>query len=482
MHISRVPLLLLLAGTALFVPASGNAQSGAEAEAPPPAPNDAAPAGDEALQSEPRAAAEASPTASSEETIDASPSADGTLHPSNEEPRADTVREEPAANAATGPKEPSGTGPVITLPDSGRAQSESGATTAATPEANRLSLGGYGEAQLTHSEKETEANLRRFVLYVGYQFASWAHLRSELEVEDAHEVEMEQALIDLTPLPPLGVRLGLMLVPVGIINQVHEPTTFNGVDRPLVDQVIIPSTWRELGAGLFGDLPASLHYQLYVMNGLDASRFSATSGIRDGRGGGEEAQARNPALTGRLSYTGVLGLDVGASFYYGGAGQDTPALGGVRVGLLEGDVRFSRWGLELRGEYVRVFIHGAARITRFLRDQDPTAEAMGKAEQGYYAEVGYNVLSALLPKSDHKLVPFARFESIDTRAARAKVEAAGASLLHTFLVAGLTYKPLPQLVFKADYRAALEEDAQASLGEEDESAEEQLSFGVGYLF
>lgn len=364
----------------------------------------------------------------------------------------------------------------------GDAAPAAGTEEKATPEPGAFGIGGYGEAWLTHDDEETEAQLRRLVLYVGHRFNDWAVFSSEIEIEEGHELELEQAFLELSPWGRRArLHVGLVLVPLGIVNVVHEPPTFNGVDRPIVDQLVIPSTWRELGVGVAGDFASGLHYRVDLLNGLNAAAFSPYAGIRPGRGNGEgEVQARDAALAARVHYDGFLGLDVGAGAYVGGAGQGTEGLDGVKVGIVEADVRFARRGLSLRAEFARAFVSDADRVTAFLRETDPSSPAMSSALQGLYLEAGYDVLRLVRP-GDQQLVPFVRYENVDTRASLPDVLAPGGSGAMEFLFAGLTYLPHPQLVFKADWRRTLsgsDAAAAAELGEEDD----RFSLGAGFMF
>ena len=356
-----------------------------------------------------------------------------------------------------GSAEPAAPGPVAAGPGYGR----------------RIPFGAYGEAFLIHEGDSTEANLERFVLFFGHSFTDWARLYSEVEIEDAKEVEVEQAYIELNPFRRIGLRAGLVLVPVGLVNLLHEPPTFNGVERPTVDQIIVPTTWREIGLGIFGELTEGLQYQLYVMNGLNAAGFSGATGIRGGRGEGSEARSRDPAVTARLDYGGILGFNVGASFYYGQADQGEAALDGVRVAIVEADARYARYGLRLRGEYARIFIRDAEKVTDFLRAADPSAEAVGSAQQGFYLEGGYDLFH-LAGRSDQQLVPFVRYENANTHASLANVPNPGTSDAQQFVTAGLTYLPHPQIALKFDYRRRLEDPPQ---GEKN-----RYSFGIGFMF
>jgi hypothetical protein len=346
----------------------------------------------------------------------------------------------------------------------------------------RIPIGAYGEATLLNYKDETQLRLKRLVLFLGHRFADWAAVYSELEVEDVKEIELEQSYLDLTPFktPRIGLRVGLLLVPLGIVNLYHEPPTFNGVDRPVVDQLIIPTTWRELGIGLFGTIFPGLHYQVYAVAGIDGSKIRADEGLEPALSQGVEVSVSNAAVTGRVNYNRILGLDVAAGFYYGTANNKDQGLNGVKVGIFETDARFSRFGLSLRAEYVRVLISGADKITQLIRASDPTATAIGSAEQGFYGEVGYDLLHSL-QGTRQQLVVFGRYELADTRAKLTQIADPGTSTALQFVTAGITYRPLPELALKFDYRrtldgSALIEDSARPIGRD------RYSFGIAFMY
>src|SRR5207247_7506726 len=172
-------------------------------------------------------------------------------------------------------------------------------------------------------------NLARFVVYLAHSFDERLAFRSELEVEDAKieggqaggEVSLEQAYLDYRLGDWITLRTGLVLPPVGIINETHEPPTFNGVERPGFDHDVIPTTWREIGLGAVGTIPGGggLAYRVYFVNGLRAEGFDAVGGIREGRQGGQNASFTNASFTGRLEWSRP-GLKIGgACSWRGGA-------------------------------------------------------------------------------------------------------------------------------------------------------------------
>jgi len=151
---------------------------------------------------------------------------------------------------------------------------------------DRLTLGGYAQIDYNQAIGGGSLNtglldVHRLVLMFGYKFSDKVQFITEVEFEHVREVYVEQAFLQYEILPWLKLRSGLMLIPMGIINEYHEPSTFNGVERPNLDKYIVPSTWREIGAGFAGVFPsAALSYQLYVTNGFKSYDDGPASGDR----------------------------------------------------------------------------------------------------------------------------------------------------------------------------------------------------------
>lgn len=349
---------------------------------------------------------------------------------------------------------------------------------------SRTTIGGYGEVHYTNlsgADTPGEVNVKRFVVYLAHQFSDRIALRSELEVEDAKveggsdggEVALEQAYLDYRLSDGLSLRAGLMLAPIGIINELHEPPSFNGVERPSFDRQVIPTTWREVGVGIAGPITAvsGLSYRVFLMNGLRADGFSGANGIRGGRQEGKEASFANPSFTGRLEY-GAPGLKLGGAFWYGGtAGQDS-ALGtgtfDVPVFLLAGDARYDRGPLSLRGVVARIAVSNADRINSALGTD------VGSRIEGGYLEAAYNILAPLAPASAQRVNLFLRHERFDTHAAVPAGLTRDPSLARRITTMGLSYKPVWNVVFKADYQLRRN---RAGTGED-----EAASLGIGYQF
>lgn len=345
-------------------------------------------------------------------------------------------------------------------------------------------LGGYGEVHYTNisgSNTPAVVNLRRFVVYLAHGFNDRLAFRSEVEVEDARvepggatgELALEQAFLDYRIAPWLTLRTGLVLAPVGIVNETHEPPSFNGVDRPAFDHDVLPSTWREIGVGAVGTIPggSGLAYRVYLVNGLRAAGFSADEGIRGGRGEGQDASFANPSLTGRLEWARP-GLKIGAAFWYGGTTAGDTLLGvgafAAPVALVSADARYDLGAASFRAVVANVS----------LKDADPInaryGSAIGSRIAGGYVEAAYNVLAPIAPASSQKLNVFLRHERYDTQASVPAGITWDRSLARRMTTVGLTYKPTWNTAFKGDYQ--LVRNA-AGVGEF-----EVLRFGMGYQF
>lgn len=345
-------------------------------------------------------------------------------------------------------------------------------------------VGGYGEVHYTNPtgrNTPAEINLRRFVVYLAHTFNERLSFRSEVEIEDAKveggsaggEVALEQVILDYRLANRLTLRSGLVLAPLGIINEIHEPPTFNGVDRPAFDNDVIPTTWRELGIGIMGTLPLGegWNYRVYLVNGLRADGLSGEQGIREGRQEGREASFANPSLTGRLEWVRP-GLRVGGSFWYGGTTAGDTLLGtgsfDAPVALFSADARYDWRGIALRGVIANVNVGDAEQINTLYGSD------VGSRIAGGYVEGAYNLLYVLAPKSSQRLNAFVRYEHYDTHADVPTGTTRNEEFARRITTFGLAYKPTWNTVFKGDY-----EIRRTAAG----TAEgETLRLGMGYQF
>ena len=317
-------------------------------------------------------------------------------------------------------------------------------------------LSGYMDFHFNKANGEDGVlDFHRFVLLLSHSFSSRIRFVGELEVEhafvegleEAGELELEQAYVDFLLSRRLNVRAGMLLMPIGIINERHEPPVFNGVERPFVDTVIVPTTWFDVGAGIHGELGRGLRYRAYVVAPLNSLEFNAEEGIRGGRQKGSQANVRNVAFTARTEYLGLRHLTLGASVWSGESSFATPRLDtSVTVGEL--DARYRRDRLELRGQFAQVHIADAARLNDSVGRGVGVSPNIASALRGFYGEAAYRVWNAGAPRD---LVAFFRYENFDTQFRMP----AGFLPLKEFdrdaWVTGVTYYPDPDVAVKADY-------------------------------
>jgi hypothetical protein len=318
----------------------------------------------------------------------------------------------------------------------------------------KISFHGYGELHFNSPEGSgvpDDANpaimdLHRMVWGVSYQFNDRISVHTEVDFEHAAtEIELEFAYLDFLVTPAFNVRAGSMLMPVGPLNEFHEPTLFYSVERPYVQRTIIPTTWQEGGVGLFGSVPAGLKYRLYYVSGLNAEEFTASSGIRNGRGHVAEQPSDDMAIVGRLEYVGLPGVDLGLSVYQGGANTtNNAALGNAGVGIWELDARLRMAGLDLRGVMASIKVDGASDISTF------TTEDIGEEMMGWYLEAAYDFLKLLAPDTNQSVVAFLRYEDFNTQESMPSGFTADPANERQVTTVGVAYFPIPDVAVKAD--------------------------------
>ncbi|HYM80308.1 MAG TPA: hypothetical protein VEY91_02725 [Candidatus Limnocylindria bacterium] len=330
-----------------------------------------------------------------------------------------------------------------------------------------VTIGGYGELLLEKFDREREddapsnripqLDYLRNILYVGFKFDDRLLFNSEIELEHAvvgegqgGEITLEFAYLDYLWRPAFGLRAGMLLVPIGLVNEWHEPPVFIGTRRPDVEQRIIPTTWRANGAGIFGQLPSGFAYRAYLTEGLDATGFTAGSALRDGRQSGSRSKLTHPAVSGRLDYEGLAGLLIGVSGYRGDSWQDAqPAdtLLSPRTTLFDVHARVQYLGLEARALAVFGQLEDAADLSDHLGLAGQSR--LGGRFHGHYVEAAYDVAPLLRPGASWALLPYARFERYDTQEDVSGGPENPANE-RTTITAGLGVKPHPNVILKLD--------------------------------
>ncbi|MDA0348888.1 MAG: porin [Verrucomicrobia bacterium] len=245
---------------------------------------------------------------------------------------------------------------------------------------DKTSIGGYGELHANFfSNASDQIDFHRFVLFFNHEFNDWITFSSELELEHAlssadgpGEVELEQAFIRMDWSENFSTDAGLFLMPIGIINEIHEPNTFYGVERNNVESRIIPSTWWEAGIKGTYRFDNGMSVEGGVVSGLDVG---PSGNIRSGRQKVAQAINNEAAFVGRIKYTGVAGLELGLSaFHQGNLSQSSSV--DVSGLLTSAHADYSSGGFRLRALYSHW-------------DLDGTTNADAETQYGYYFEPSY---------------------------------------------------------------------------------------------
>lgn len=355
-----------------------------------------------------------------------------------------------------------------------------------------VSIGGYGEVLYERfntknqggtdvtQDKVDQFDFVRAIVYFGYKFSDKFVFNSEIEVEHAKEISLEFAYIDYLHRPWLNLRAGKILLPMGLINELHEPTVYLGAKRPVSEQFIIPSTWAENGLGVFGTI-GDFNYKAFVVNGFDAlgtanggtvAGYNGERGLREGRQDGGEAKAVSFAGVARADYAGMQGLLAGLSGYYGRAGHNFSP--GITTFIADAhvDIRYGGFLGRTVLAYSKV-----SNVTELYAAQQSAGTvtsasgAIGSDLYGGYVELGYNVLKFF--DTDQELVGFGRFERMDTQYKQPDGFQRDGAFDRTIYTMGLRYKPIMQLAAKAEYQV-IRNGAQTGVN--------QLNISLGYIF
>jgi hypothetical protein len=363
-----------------------------------------------------------------------------------------------------------------------RAQSTEEGASSAQKFLDQTHVGGYGEITLgdPNGSEKARLDIPRFVIYLDHYFSDKWAFKSETEIEHVKlsgegggEVALEQAFLDYHANNNIGWRGGLLLIPMGIINQTHEPNTFYSVERPVFDQEIIPTTWREIGTGIYGDLAEGIKYQLYISEGLKGEGIGE-EGLEEAKQEGsagaatsEEfagSDASHPVVSAKLEFIPLAGLRVGASAYFQPQAFDTVpegSSGSFLMAML--DVRYENGPFHLRGEGGMFTVNEEAAMFN----------GVPKQATGGYVEAAFNIMPWLSTAAS-EILPFVRYESFEVKPSVETMEdGKEEEEAESFITGGVAYKPLDNLIFKIDYRWSNSEEL---------PEKGKFSLGAGFSF
>src|SRR5712664_2251017 len=346
---------------------------------------------------------------------------------------------------------------------------------------------GYGEVGYGKFRRsgDATADLQRFVFGFNHRFDDRVSFHSEIEFEhavvskdDNGEAEIEQAWLNYKVSDAANVKGGLFLIPLGILNETHEPPTYYGVQRNQVETRIIPTTWRELGAGVHGVVGEGLRYDVGITTNFDSGKLDdPTTGIRSAHQEGQLANARNLAVYGALNYRRP-GLLVGGGVFTGDTGQNgasNPALQGVpaRLTLWDLHAQYRVAGLDLQALYAAGSLGDSDKVNAAILANaiaNGTAPfAAPKTIKGGYVQAAYHAYK----RGNFDLAPFVRYERIDIRQQEdpANGQLQDPKNIERIKTFGINFWVHPQVVLKADIQRYATDKSQ-----------DRFDLGLGYMF
>jgi hypothetical protein len=347
-----------------------------------------------------------------------------------------------------------------------------------------LSIGGYAEffvqAPTGTDGSQRSGDMLRMVPYLGYKFTDKILMNTEIEFEhgsteenlrgEEGAVSIEFCYLDFLLSESVNVRAGNLLMPVGFLNEMHEPPFYWGNARPDIERLIIPSTWHELGVGIHGAIASTVSYNAYLVNGLNAQGFEET-GIREGRQGGTEPLSEDAAGVFALRIEPGPALSVGGSLYAGQSGQNQLFAGeeirGTTI-LSEGHLEVRTAGFKGRLLYVRTFIHDAQEISTEL------GHAVPESQWGNYVEAGYDLATLFDDPPLGSMFLWSRYEIYDLQNDVPPGFTKDDALDANSITIGFDVKPHPNVVLKLD---AVIQDNEA-----DAAVTNPVRLGAGFIF
>ncbi len=366
---------------------------------------------------------------------------------------------------------------IESLKDQVQSAKPNNSATGITGLADRTTIGGYGELNYNSfsggATAKDKIDAKRFVLFFGHKFNDMVSLKSELELEhaiassgDEGEIELEQMYLDFHFTDKINSKVGLFLIPSGFLNETHEPPTFFGVERNQVETRIIPSTWREAGVALYGEVLPALKYQVGVTTGFSAKKFDdPLFGIKSAHQEGQLADAEDLSLHAALNYTGINGLLVGGSVFTGDTGQNEPGIGNARLTIWDAHARYQTGNFHLRALYARGHLNNAAEINDVtVRTDAPSAF------YGWFAEAAYHAWKS----GEMDFAPFIRYEKYDSQASLPFNSVRVDSSKNKVWTVGANFWATPQVLLKADYQVYDEKD--------EDRGDKRFNLGMGYMF
>jgi hypothetical protein len=302
----------------------------------------------------------------------------------------------------------------------------------------QTSFFGYGEINYNRpfrDQSNTQMDVRRAVLGVTHQATERTRIVTEFEFEhaiasssDEGEVEVEQIYVEHKLNDNLGLKGGLFLIPLGMLNLSHEPTSYYGVERNFIETAIIPTTWREVGLSAFGVSDAGLRWDVGVTSGFNLNKWdgASTEGKESPLGAlhqeGQLAKANNLSAYGAVSWRGTPGLDVGAGVFSGKVSHKIKGADTANAGVYAPDARATLWDAHVRWtpgkwDLSALYARGTITDTAQFNEHFAGGTLVPKSFFGWYTQAAYTLWEG----GEYKLSPFARYEVFNTAASYASM-------------------------------------------------------------
>ena len=368
---------------------------------------------------------------------------------------------------------------------------------AGTSDHNRVSVHGYGEMHFGRGTQEggtTEMDNHRFVIGVHALLSDWIHLNAEIDFEHAaQELEFELGYLDFLLSPGLNFRTGVLLAPVGLLNETHEPNLFWTTERPVLQSRMIPTTWNGGGAGIFGTPMEGVSYRLLVMNSLQsitrdststgsgnggsggsASSFG-TNGIRSGRAQLNSRLANDWSVFARVELTKLFpGLQVGFSLVNGDTTHGIIEEGG-NMTLVEADIKYRKAWFDMNASIVNTSVDDALFMNNFCDSgADDCSGGIASNNFGFNVQAGVHLPQLMGWKTSQDIVPHFMFERVRTQdempAQTSPDKSRNRNAIFTF---GVAYLPIPEVALKMDHTHIMLQN---------NTSTDEFNLGVAYMY
>ena len=392
-------------------------------------------------------------------------------------------------------------------------------------ESNPFSVSGYGVINYAHFDWELDPGRRaaidveRFVIAPKYRINDTIRLESELEfehggtgstmefdkfeefgefeteIEKGGEVIVEKLAAVFSFRPSFNLRVGHIIVPVGLVAKRHRPQHYFTTTRPEAEAHLIPTIWHETGVEIFGSL-GTLNYQAQIVNGLDSTGFSSRHWIVPGHQlRFETANAEAPAFVGRLDYAFHENATVGISGYYGDTAANRPKPDvdfDAHVGIVSLHGFYEVNAVKIRGLFLWGTLENADQLSKVNRTLSNNLNVkrtpIGSSALGWYIEAGYDILSFFRRQNnsakdndlkntspDMVLDVFARYDYYDTMASVEGIIFDNPRWERSTWTFGINYHVHPKMVFKSHYSLR-------RLATTDKNRENTFALGLGFQY